>query len=263
LRGASVPVNPSKEELFVRRFKGRLGGVSKGTYVVASAVVLAIAVAPFAGAAGEGRALLGGTKNPQASGARYERETQIWSNSPTYGTRQSNTNIGDGGGAIYGCRADPGREACVKAANLRAGRAFEFSGGGEEIGYIRAKNPNARPFATNAGGQDASAFATAPQGVKGSFTFNATGSGSITNAMNAINGQPYQLVSSNNGNTVINLPFPVQGRVITVTAGATEGPQPGANCHANYASTGASQITVRMRNDNGNDCSGGFSVVIM
>jgi hypothetical protein len=70
----------------------------------------------------------------------------------TYGTRQSNIRDGNGGGAIYGCRASAGREACIRANNLKNGRAFEFETDGDEVGFIESKNPAGRPFATNATG---------------------------------------------------------------------------------------------------------------
>ena len=76
----------------------------------------------------------------------------------TYGTRQSNKKDGDGGGAIYGCRSAPGREPCIRANNLKNGRAFEFdTRSGTQGGYIDVgsgnPNANATPFGTNAAGK--------------------------------------------------------------------------------------------------------------
>src|SRR3954453_12459804 len=81
-----------------------------------------------------------------------------------YVTRQSNTQTGSkaGGGAIYGCRGAAGGTAagsapCLRATNLAAGFAFEFSTAGGVAGLISVgdgttPNPSARPFTTNANG---------------------------------------------------------------------------------------------------------------
>jgi hypothetical protein len=103
-----------------------------------------------------------------------------------YVTRQSNTQTGAkaGGGAIYGCRGAAGGSAsgsapCVRAVNLAAGYAFEFSSAGGVAGLIAVgdgttPSPTARPFTTNANGvatglnadrvdgQDASDIAATP-----------------------------------------------------------------------------------------------------
>jgi hypothetical protein len=131
--------------------------MTKGTgrYLVASSLVLALFVAPLA-IARTGDPLHGGKRNP--SHGDFTRETQVIAENGTYGTRQSNTTVGDGGGAIYGCRSALGKEPCVRANNLKAGRAFEFaSRSGTEGGEIRvgSGNPNAKavPFRTNAAGK--------------------------------------------------------------------------------------------------------------
>ena len=79
-----------------------------------------------------------------------------------YVTRQSNIDSGAnaGGGAIYGCRGAAGGTAagsapCLRASNLAAGLAFEFSTHGAVGGLISVGNPAvtnsaARPFTTNA-----------------------------------------------------------------------------------------------------------------
>src|SRR5215207_10993377 len=78
----------------------------QGRYVLASAALLALVASPFAvGATGD--VLREGKRNPTSGSAK--RETQLISSSKTYGTRQSNTRSGNGGGAIYGCRSNPGR----------------------------------------------------------------------------------------------------------------------------------------------------------
>ncbi len=127
----------------------RRGPAGQGRYVLASAVVLALVVSPFAVGA-TGNVLREGKRNPSSGTAK--RETQLISSTKTYGTRQSNTRDGNGGGAIYGCRSSLGREACVRANNLAAGRAFEFETGGDEAGRIETKTDAGKPFTTNATG---------------------------------------------------------------------------------------------------------------
>lgn len=118
--------------------------------ILICALILAVGVPAVAVGAGEGRSLLGGKRNP--SSGDLTRETQIISRNGTYSTRQSN--LGAGGGAIYGCRADAGNEEpCVRANNLSTGRAFEFETGGKEAGEIRVKDPTGVPFVTNATGK--------------------------------------------------------------------------------------------------------------
>jgi hypothetical protein len=120
-----------------------------GRYVLASAALLVLAVSPFAvGATGD--ALREGKRNPSKGSS--SRETEIISRSKTYGTRQSIVGNGNGGGAIYGCRSNPGREPCIRANNLDTGRAFEFETDGDEAGRIVTKTEAGRPFTTNATG---------------------------------------------------------------------------------------------------------------
>jgi hypothetical protein len=126
----------------------------KGRYLIVSSVILAVLVPSVAVGFGEGKSVLGGKRNPSSNPSRsYSRETEIIANTDTYGTRQSNKNDGDGGGAIYGCRSNPGREACVKAFNLKGGRAFEFQTVGAEGGRIEVGGDHSGPpLTTNATG---------------------------------------------------------------------------------------------------------------
>jgi hypothetical protein len=124
-------------------------GSSQGRYVLGSALVLALLVSPFA-VATTGDVLREGKRNPSRGSAH--RETEIIAANDTYGTRQSNVQNGNGGGAIYGCRSKTGREPCVRGNNLNTGRAFEFETNGTEGGRIEADTPGARPFSTNATG---------------------------------------------------------------------------------------------------------------
>ena len=113
-------------------------------------LILAVGVPAVALGAGEGRSLLAGKRNPR--GGDLTRETEIISRNGMYSTRQSN--LGEGGGAIYGCRADAGNaEPCVRANNLRTGRAFEFETAGREAGQILVKDTAGVPFVTNSTGK--------------------------------------------------------------------------------------------------------------
>ena len=129
--------------------RGKRPRTNPGRYVLASAALLVLAVSPFAvGATGD--ALREGKRNPSSGSS--SRETEIISKSKTYGTRQSNVGNGNGGGAIYGCRSNPGREPCIRSNNLDTGRAFEFETDGGEAGRIETKSETGRPFTTNATG---------------------------------------------------------------------------------------------------------------
>jgi hypothetical protein len=122
-----------------------------GRYAVATALILAIGIPATAVGFGEGRAVLGGKRNPSRDATKaFSAETEIIANNPTYGTRQSNKRDGDGGGAIYGCRSNVGNEPCVKAVNLKGGHAFEFETVGKEGGRIQTGDASGKPFTTNA-----------------------------------------------------------------------------------------------------------------
>jgi hypothetical protein len=142
----------------LNRIRRRLPGGGQGPWILVSAVLVALVATPFAVAAGEGRPINGGARNPSANESQaYNRETEIIANTATYGTRQSNKSD-NGGGAIYGCRSGAGgsganNEPCIRANNLSAGRAFEFvTNTGAEVGRIESSNTKAAPFTTNATG---------------------------------------------------------------------------------------------------------------
>ena len=118
--------------------------------ILISALILVISIPAVALGAGEGRSLIAGKRNPQ--GGSLTRETQIISRNGTYSTRQSN--LGAGGGAIYGCRADEGtREPCVRANTLPTGHAFQYETGGNTAGDNKDKDTTGAPFTTNATGK--------------------------------------------------------------------------------------------------------------
>jgi hypothetical protein len=139
------------------RIRNALNVRANGPWILASALLVALMVAPFAGAFGEGNNLRGGARNPSSDARRaYTKETEIIANVSTYGTRQSNKST-NGGGAVYGCRSaaggtPKGNEPCVRASNLTNGRAFEFNAnGGTEVGAITGPAA-AAPFTTTATG---------------------------------------------------------------------------------------------------------------
>src|ERR1700754_4753969 len=150
----------------------------RGRLIVASAAAVVLAGVPLANAqsGGEpvGRAAAISAGDPLRAEVRNgttAKETEIIGdfNATTgskggYVTRQSNTQGGAkaGGGAIYGCRGAAGGTAsgsapCLRATNLAAGYAFEFSSAGGVAGLIavgdgKTPSPSARPFTTNANG---------------------------------------------------------------------------------------------------------------
>ena len=122
-------------------------------YILVGALALAIGIPSVAVGFGEGRSLLLGKRNPSPNGSRaLTTETEIIAKNGSYGTRQSNKRDGDGGGAIYGCRSNPGSEPCIRANNLKGGRAFEFETVGKEGGRIETGDANGAPLTTNATG---------------------------------------------------------------------------------------------------------------
>src|SRR5215216_360600 len=122
-------------------------------YILVGALALAIGVPSVAIGFGEGRSLLLGKRNPSPNASRaLSSETEIIASNGTYGTRQSNKRNGDGGGAIYGCRSNTGAEPCIRANNLKGGRAFEFETVGKEGGRIETGDATGAPFTTSATG---------------------------------------------------------------------------------------------------------------
>lgn len=133
----------------IRTFIGQHTG--RVVTVGAAAVVAGAIAAPLATGANDGSTLKGGQRN-----GTFTSETKIIARNDVFGTRQSN--LGGGGGAIYGCRAATGGRGCVEASNLNNGQAFNFRFRGPFGGTINtnASTPQARdqvkPFTTNATG---------------------------------------------------------------------------------------------------------------
>jgi hypothetical protein len=133
-------------------------------YALGAACLTALLCAtPYAiGATGD--ALREGQRNPSSGDASRETEIIARTEQNTYATRQSN--VGQGGGAIYGCRttanlaelADPAASTpCVRVNNLNSGLAFQFAFKGDVGGVIQGgptteRDPTKRPFITNATG---------------------------------------------------------------------------------------------------------------
>ena len=146
-----------------------------GRAAVVCSIILAIGIPSVAMGFGEGRNMLLGKRNPSNNPRlALSTETEIIADNSTYGTRQSNKKDGDGGGAIYGCRSDFGKEPCVRANNLKGGRAFEFTTKGKEGGSIEVGDTTGPPFTTNATGKVANLDADKVDG-KSSEDFASAG----------------------------------------------------------------------------------------
>jgi hypothetical protein len=139
--------------------------MSRRTSTIVLAGVVVLIGSPFAFSATRD-SIREGVRNPAKGSAT--QETQIIANTgkDSYGTRQSN--LGDGGSAIYGCRSaldpqaigDPKRSTpCVRANNLANGKAFDFQvklsrvAGTIQIGpSLTTPKPDSAPFVTNGTG---------------------------------------------------------------------------------------------------------------
>ena len=126
-----------------------------GRAAVVCSLILAIGVPSVAMGFGEGRSLLLGKRNPSSNpNLALNTETEIIADTTTYGTRQSNKRDGDGGGAIYGCRSNPGNEPCIRAEQpqgrprLRVRHRSARKAGRIEVGG----DHTGAPFTTNATG---------------------------------------------------------------------------------------------------------------
>lgn len=139
--------------------------MSRRTSTIVIAGVVVLVGSPFAFSATRGP-IREGVRNPSASAATQETQIIARTGPDTYGTRQSN--LGDGGSAIYGCRSaldpqaigDPKRSTpCIRANNLANGKAFDFQvklsrlAGTIQIGpSLTTPRPDSAPFVTNGTG---------------------------------------------------------------------------------------------------------------
>lgn len=139
----------------LRRINPFKGGDGNVKWVLATVVVLALVISPFAVAQTTG--LIGGKRNPR-KGA-FSTETQVIAKNSTWGMRYSNRAQGGGGGLLFGCRSQPGgtpqkHYPCARARNVSTGLAFEFVTAGNQAGTITVGRggDNTKPFTTNATG---------------------------------------------------------------------------------------------------------------
>ncbi|QEC48269.1 hypothetical protein FSW04_12295 [Baekduia soli] len=229
----------------------------RGRLVLLSSTVLGLIVAPFASGAVSTGAITGGARNPTANtSSSYSKETQIIgsvaqgqggvaANTGGYVTRQSNKSD-SGGGAIYGCRAKPGTEACVSANNLNNGDAFRFqtSPGANTVGVFRfgldlKQLVDKAPFATNGtavvanlnadkvDGKSAEDFAAKTDldtlVPKGSLLFAAVGADGAIAANRGVPAHGKATVATDgNGNEVFTVPFSGDLSACAYTASPTD-----------------------------------------
>ena len=213
----------------------------RGRFILALSAGLVLLVTPLAQGAAESGAIEGGERNPTANtSSGYNRETQIIGNiaqnqgglsagTGGFVTRQSNKSA-TGGGAIYGCRATAGTEACVAANNLSNGNAFRFqsSPGAAAIGVFRyGLNINQLvakpPFATNATGVVANLNADRLDGKsaedfalkasvddlvpKGSLLFATVGADGAITSSRGVPADAKATIKTEGGNQVFTVPF--------------------------------------------------------
>src|SRR5947208_11509906 len=124
----------------------------QGKYLVISALIPVLLVAPLA---------LAANGDPMVAGGRttFTKITRVLGDSSTYATQQSNLRAGDGGAARYGCRSSAANEFCLLSKNTGGGGSFRFQslnsllGGSIEVNPPSGKTAaDAKPFTTNAHG---------------------------------------------------------------------------------------------------------------
>lgn len=143
----------------------RIANKGKGACLLAAAAAMGAAGAPVAGAAGEGKPVKMGKRNPGKGSVKKETRIVGKPGLGRYVLRAANS--GAGGGAQLTCRSVLGTDGanpklstpCLRAANAGSGEAFQFSSlTGTLLGVIQSgavfttPNPNAKPFVTNATG---------------------------------------------------------------------------------------------------------------
>lgn len=100
----------------------------------------------------------------------------------------------------------------------------------------------------------------AVQGVKAAFVYD---DGNIVDQFNAINAGTFTVQANNDGEDIINAPFPVAGRIAVVGAGtiAFSGGQAVA-CINNLHFEGTSSFKVQSRKHDGTPCNEEWSILI-
>src|SRR6478736_6117278 len=233
-----------------------------GRAAVVCSLILALGIPSVAVGFGEGRNLLLGKRNPSSNpGLARTPETEIIANTTTYGTRQSNKRDGDGGGAIYGCRSNPGNEPCIRSNNLKGGRAFEFVTVGKEAGRIEVGGDHSgAPFTTNAtgvatglnadqvDGKSATDFAPATALSFAIVSDSGTGTPTVTGPAATAATPPTVTFAETNNNGVYTIDFKRDVSKCSYTAsqvGSASGQAPGVAPVANQPT----QVAVNLGNN--------------
>jgi hypothetical protein len=216
--------------------------------VLLASVVLGLLVTPFAVAQTTRAPVAGAARNPSDNtSAGYIQETQIVgsiaqgkggvaANTGGFTTRQSNKSD-SGGGAIYGCRAKAGTEACVAADNLANGDAFRFQAGTDAaaIGQLRfgldiTKAVDKPPFLTNGtglvknlnadavDGKSADDFATAAS----TPLFAVVAADGTIGASRGVPANAKASVTTSSGNQVVTVPLASDIAKCAYTASPTD-----------------------------------------
>src|SRR3954470_11674191 len=229
-----------------------------GRAAVVCSLILAIGVPSVAMGFGEGRSVLLGKRNPSSNAnLALNSETEIIAENSTYGTRQSNKKDGDGGGAIYGCRSNPGNEPCIRSNNLKGGRAFEFVTIGKEGGRIEVGGDHTgAPFTTNAtgvatgfnadqvDGKSATDFAAATQLSFAIVSDSGTGTPTVTGPTSPTVTEA-TVGTSNDAVYTIDMKRDVSKCSFTASPAGSSGPAPGVAATPNQPN----QITVNLGNN--------------
>jgi hypothetical protein len=189
----------------------------------------------------------GGDRNPSGNASQeYTQETQIIgeiaqnqgghaTGTGGFVTRQSNKSS-SGGGAIYGCRATAGTEACVAANNLANGDAFRFQAAeaAASIGQLRFgidinKTVAKPPFVTNGTGLVKNLNADALDGKsadafveKGSLLFARVAADGAIAANRGVPAGNTAKVTTEGAHAVITVPFEANLSQCVATANPTE-----------------------------------------
>jgi hypothetical protein len=216
--------------------------------VLLAAIVIGLLAAPFAVGATTA-AMNGGGRNPSNdTSAEYTKETEIVGNiaqnaggvaahTGGYTTRQSNKSD-SGGGAIYGCRARGGTEACVAANNLSNGDAFRFqaSPNALTVGQIRfganaAQPVDKPPFVTNGTGVVKNLNADRVDGKSaedflpaGSMLFATVAADGTIGASRGVPANVKATAAADAGSQVVTVPFGADISKCAATASPTSAP---------------------------------------